>query len=222
MGCETCHVTHKVGEKGKIEFDYHLTKATPALCLDCHDAKDAGLIKAHQGQPFATANCVQCHDPHQSSQPKLMQTFTHPPFESRSCDTCHAPAKDGKVVLTQSDSKAHLRHLSQRAGGEDREGEGAASRRAGRMHRLPQSACRHARRASCSPIRSRLAWPATASRLISSRRRTCISRHSSKVAPSATNRMAATTRTCCACKVNALCLECHGNETQPQVLRRNT
>jgi predicted CXXCH cytochrome family protein len=106
MGCDTCHVTHKVGEKGKIEFDYHLTKAPPALCLDCHDPKDASLIKAHQGQPFATANCVQCHDPHQSSQPKLMQAFTHPPFESKSCDTCHAPAKDGKVVLTQTDSKA--------------------------------------------------------------------------------------------------------------------
>ena len=106
MGCETCHVTHKTGEKGKVEFDYHLTKATPALCLDCHDAKDAALIKAHQGQPFATANCVQCHNPHQSSQPHLMQAFVHPPFESGSCDTCHAPAKDGKVVLTQSDSKA--------------------------------------------------------------------------------------------------------------------
>jgi predicted CXXCH cytochrome family protein len=106
MGCETCHVTHKTGEHGKVEFDNHLTKATPALCLDCHDAKDANLIKAHQGQPFATANCVQCHDPHQSSQPKLMQAFTHMPFSSGSCDTCHAPAKDGKVVLTQADSKA--------------------------------------------------------------------------------------------------------------------
>jgi predicted CXXCH cytochrome family protein len=106
MGCETCHVIHKTGEKGKIEFDYHLTKATPALCLDCHDAKDAALIKAHQGQPFATANCVQCHDPHQSSQAKLMQKFTHAPFASNSCETCHAPAKDGKVVLTQSDTKA--------------------------------------------------------------------------------------------------------------------
>ena len=106
MGCETCHVTHKVGEKGKIEFDYHLTKATPALCLDCHDAKDASLIKAHQGQPFASANCVQCHDPHQSAQPKLMQAFTHAPFAGGGCDTCHAPAKDGKVVLTQTDTKA--------------------------------------------------------------------------------------------------------------------
>ena len=106
MGCETCHVTHKVGEKGKIEFDYHLTKPTPALCLDCHDASSADLIKAHQGQPFATANCVQCHNPHQSAQPKLMQTYTHVPFASGSCDTCHAPAKDGKVVLTQADSNA--------------------------------------------------------------------------------------------------------------------
>ena len=36
----------------------------------------------------------------------LMQTFTHPPFADKSCDTCHQPAKDGKVVLTQADSKA--------------------------------------------------------------------------------------------------------------------
>ena len=106
MGCDTCHVTHKVGERGKEEFDYHLTKASPALCLDCHDAKDAALIKAHQGQPFATSNCVQCHDPHQSNSPKLIQAFTHPPFAMGSCDSCHKPAVDGKVVLTQADSKA--------------------------------------------------------------------------------------------------------------------
>jgi predicted CXXCH cytochrome family protein len=106
MGCETCHVTHKVGEHGKQEFDYHLTKSSPALCLDCHDAKDESLIKAHQGQPFATANCVQCHNPHQSASPKLIQAFAHPPFAMNACDTCHQPAKDGKVVLTNADSKA--------------------------------------------------------------------------------------------------------------------
>ncbi len=106
MGCETCHVTHKVGERGKQEFDYHLTKSAPALCLDCHDGKDANLIKAHQGQPFATANCTQCHNPHQSDQAHLLQKFTHPPFADNACETCHAPAKDGKVVLTNSDSKA--------------------------------------------------------------------------------------------------------------------
>src|ERR1700678_2891017 len=106
MSCQTCHVTHKVGEHGKQEFDYHLTKASPALCLDCHDAKDASLIKAHQGQPFANANCVQCHDPHQSRSPKLMQAFAHPPFAMNACDTCHKPAANGKVVLTQADSNA--------------------------------------------------------------------------------------------------------------------
>lgn len=106
MGCETCHVTHKTGEAGKIEFDYHLTKAPPALCLDCHDASSADLQKAHQNQPFATANCVQCHDPHESKLPKLMAKYTHPPFADKQCDMCHAAAKDGKVVLAQADVKA--------------------------------------------------------------------------------------------------------------------
>jgi predicted CXXCH cytochrome family protein len=106
MGCETCHVTHKTGERGKQEFDFHLTKATPALCLDCHDPNDAGLQKAHQNQPFGTADCVQCHDPHQSDAPKLMARFMHPPFADKQCEVCHAPAKDGKVVLTQADAKA--------------------------------------------------------------------------------------------------------------------
>ena len=106
MGCETCHLTHRTGERGKIEFDKHLTKGIPALCIDCHDTKDATLIKAHNGQPFGNANCVQCHDPHQSTRPKLMQAFVHNPFENKMCDTCHEPAKDGKVVLTQADARA--------------------------------------------------------------------------------------------------------------------
>jgi predicted CXXCH cytochrome family protein len=106
MGCDTCHTTHKTGEVGKQEFDFHLAKAVPALCIDCHDVKDAGLIKSHQGQPFATASCTQCHDPHQSEQLKLLQKFTHPPFAEKSCEICHAPAKDGKVVLTQTDVKS--------------------------------------------------------------------------------------------------------------------
>ena len=105
-GCETCHVTHKTGEKGKPEFDFHLTKAAPALCLDCHDAKDASLQKAHRNQPFSTANCLTCHDPHQSAAPKLMAKFVHPPFGEKTCEVCHEAAKDGKVVLTQSDVKA--------------------------------------------------------------------------------------------------------------------
>ena len=105
-GCDTCHVTHKTGDTGSMEFNFHLVKAAPALCLDCHDAKDASLAKAHRDQPFATANCVSCHDPHQSNAPKLMAQFTHPPFADKSCEMCHEPAKDGKVVLTQKDVKS--------------------------------------------------------------------------------------------------------------------
>lgn len=106
MGCETCHITHKTGEPGIMEFDFHLTKNPPALCLDCHDASSEDLQKAHQNQPFGTANCVQCHDPHQSAKPKLLARFTHPPFANNQCEVCHAPAKDQKVVLTQADAKA--------------------------------------------------------------------------------------------------------------------
>lgn len=106
MGCDSCHTTHKTGPEATPENQFHLAKAAPALCVDCHDAKDEGLQKAHQNQPFATANCLQCHDPHQSAAPKLMAKFLHPPFAEKSCDTCHAPAKDGKVVLTQADAKS--------------------------------------------------------------------------------------------------------------------
>ena len=106
MGCDTCHVTHKTGEPGNPEFDFHLTKSPPALCIDCHDVKDEGLQKAHRNQPFASANCVQCHNPHQSALPKLMARFTHSPFADKQCEVCHAPAKDGKVVLTQADAKS--------------------------------------------------------------------------------------------------------------------
>lgn len=105
MGCETCHVTHKVGDPANREFAKHLTKDAPALCLACHDSKDASLQKAHQNQPFEKADCLTCHDPHQSKSPKLMQAFEHNPFESKSCDTCHQPAKDGKIVLTTTSTK---------------------------------------------------------------------------------------------------------------------
>lgn len=106
LGCDVCHVTHKTGPEPTEENRFHLAKSAPALCLDCHDAKDADLQKAHQNQPFATADCTECHDPHQSAAPKLMARFMHAPFEAKSCDTCHAPMKDGKVVLTQPDAKS--------------------------------------------------------------------------------------------------------------------
>ena len=105
-GCDTCHIMHKTGDPEQREFAYHLTKDAPALCTDCHDVKEAGIIKAHRGQPFETADCIQCHDPRQSNSPDLMQAFLHNPFENKECDDCHQPAKNGKVVLTQKDVKS--------------------------------------------------------------------------------------------------------------------
>lgn len=107
MGCNSCHTTHKSGERGNQEFDFHLSKAVPALCIECHDVKDQALQKSHNGQPFGTANCTQCHDPHQSKSAKLLQANVHPAFEGKdSCTTCHESPTDGKVKLTQADSRA--------------------------------------------------------------------------------------------------------------------
>ena len=137
MGCDTCHITHKTGEVGKVEFDFHLTKATPALCLDCHDAKNADLQKAHQNQPFDKADCLTCHDPHQSDVPKLMAKFMHPPFADKQCEVCHAPAKDGKVVLTQADAKSLCVTCHDDKAKQHRQRQSPASGRGGRLHRLP-------------------------------------------------------------------------------------
>jgi len=105
-GCDSCHMIHKTGPDPTPENRFHLSKAVPALCVDCHDPSDADLQKAHHNQPFGAASCVECHDPHQSDSPKLMAKFVHAPFDGGGCDTCHAPAKDGKVVLTQADAKS--------------------------------------------------------------------------------------------------------------------
>lgn len=105
MGCDSCHLTHKTGPTADLEFTQHLKKPAPGLCLECHDAKDASLAKAHQNQPFEKADCVSCHNPHESDKPHLLQAFTHPPFADKQCDLCHAPAQQGKVVLTAATSK---------------------------------------------------------------------------------------------------------------------
>jgi predicted CXXCH cytochrome family protein len=105
LGCDSCHVTHKSGDKSNPELAYHLTKSAPALCLECHDASDAALINAHQGQPFGKADCTSCHDPHESTKPKLMQAVVHPPFGEGMCDVCHEAPKDGKVVLANKEVK---------------------------------------------------------------------------------------------------------------------
>jgi predicted CXXCH cytochrome family protein len=106
MGCSTCHTLHRAGDAGRPEFAAHLSKASPALCLDCHTGGDAALVQAHRGQPFAGADCVACHDPHTSALPKTLQKFVHQPFAEKACEACHQPAEKGKVVLTQPQADA--------------------------------------------------------------------------------------------------------------------
>jgi predicted CXXCH cytochrome family protein len=106
MGCGACHVIHKKGAIGTPEANLHLTASPRALCVNCHNVKDESLVKAHQGQMFDTADCLSCHSIHQSDGPKLVQKFAHRPYADKACDKCHQAPKDGKVVLTKTDSKA--------------------------------------------------------------------------------------------------------------------
>jgi len=118
-GCETCHTVHKTGDPTQSEFANHLTKNAPQLCLDCHDAKGAAMVKAHPDQSIASADCLKCHDPHESKSPKLMRvsltekaepviaqvTPEHPyidpkDIKSESCIKCHPNNKTGKFVHT--------------------------------------------------------------------------------------------------------------------------
>ena len=107
MGCDTCHTTHKTGEAGKAEFDFHLTKSAPALCIDCHDVKDASLQKAHHDQPFGDRQLHQL--PRSAPVGRAEADATVPASAVRRQVVRHCatlPAKDGKVVLTQADVKA--------------------------------------------------------------------------------------------------------------------
>jgi predicted CXXCH cytochrome family protein len=101
MGCSTCHVTHRAEPASNPEGIFHLTKPDPALCLDCHDAKDAAVQATHAGQPLAVARCTECHNPHGSDRTKLINNFVHLPFAEKQCDTCHSTPQEGKVVLVE-------------------------------------------------------------------------------------------------------------------------
>ena len=214
-GCDTCHTTHKTGVEPTAENRFHLTKAAPALCVDCHDPKDEQLQKAHNNQPFGAANCVQCHDPHQSDSPKLLATFQHAPFQGNGCDTCHQPAKDGKVVLTQADSKALCLTCH--------EDKGKQIESAKVPHPGAAGDCTdcHNPHASSQP-----GLPKTDAVNV------CLSCHSdvAELAKKSYHHQPAFAQSCTTChtphggdndhllraKGNALCLECHGPDSTPQ------
>jgi len=217
IGCDACHLTHKTGAEPTQENQFHLTKPAPALCVDCHDVKDAGLQKAHQNQPFGTANCLECHDPHQSASPKLMRKFLHVPFEANRCETCHAPVKDGKVVLTAADAKTVCLTCHEDKG---KQIDGAKVPHPGAMGDCTDC---HSPHAASQP-----GLPKTDSVSI------CLGCHSDidDLRKKPVHHQPAFTQGCATChtphggendhllrvKGNALCLECHGPDSVPQKL----
>ncbi len=106
MGCDTCHVIHKKGTAGNPESSLHLSANPHELCVGCHDVQSESIVNAPRGQPFEKADCLACHAVHQSDGPKLVQRFPHRPYAEKSCNSCHQAPKDGKVVLTKTDTKA--------------------------------------------------------------------------------------------------------------------
>jgi predicted CXXCH cytochrome family protein len=214
-GCDSCHVTHKTGADPSEENKFHLTKASPALCFDCHDASDEKLRKAHNNQPFEKANCVQCHDPHQSDSPKLMAKFQHAPFQGNGCETCHAPAKDGKVVLTQTDARVLCLTCHEEQG---KAIEGAKVQHPGALGSCTDCHNPHAS--------SQAGLPKTDGVNI------CLGCHSdtAELQKKAVHHQPAFGQSCSTCHTphggdkdhllraqgNALCMECHGAESKPQ------
>ena len=110
-GCDTCHVTHKSGNPAQREFANHLTKDSPQLCLDCHDAKGAAMVKAHQGQAATETDCLKCHAPHQSESPKLLRTAaSSAPAKAEpviTLVTAEHPYIDPKAIKTETCIKCH-------------------------------------------------------------------------------------------------------------------
>ena len=71
-----------------------------AKCLECHEDKTKGKA-VHSAMAMG---CLSCHEVRVNKEVTRVKLITATP--SALCVTCHAPAKDGKVVLTQADSKS--------------------------------------------------------------------------------------------------------------------
>lgn len=80
-----CSVCHRSGDP---KHPGPPNKATPALCLDCHEEFVGVLKRPHTHAP-ARAACTSCHNPHNAAQRKLLLA------EPRAlCTGCHAKIKE--------------------------------------------------------------------------------------------------------------------------------
>lgn len=107
--CRVCHQGPGPGQPGPV------SKASPELCLDCHEEFVGVLKRAHVHRP-ARRDCTGCHNPHNSTQPKLLLA------ESRAlCLDCHgeiealideAKVKHGAVATGSKCVSCHNPHGS--------------------------------------------------------------------------------------------------------------
>jgi predicted CXXCH cytochrome family protein len=88
--CTACHADH--GDSEKLV----LARSGNALCTECHDTGDTGLLKAHRGIRGDRASCLSCHDPHRSAQERLLRPSRHRPLAFGRCDPCHR--YDGRLL----------------------------------------------------------------------------------------------------------------------------
>jgi predicted CXXCH cytochrome family protein len=96
-----CRICHQSGDPRRPGA---LNKATPALCLDCHEEFVGVLKRPHTHAP-ARAACTSCHNPHNARHPKLLLD------EPRVlCTNCHA-----NIKAISEDAKVKHGALSTRA-----------------------------------------------------------------------------------------------------------
>lgn len=79
--CKVCHQGNDPKRPGPLK------KATPALCLDCHEEFAGVLKRRHMHAPARTA-CTACHNPHNAAQPKLLLAES-----GALCKSCHVKTK---------------------------------------------------------------------------------------------------------------------------------
>jgi predicted CXXCH cytochrome family protein len=76
--CSLCHKSADPKAPGPV------TKASPGVCLECHEEFNAVLKRPHV-HAAAQGDCTSCHNPHNARQPKLLRDT-----RASLCTTCHA------------------------------------------------------------------------------------------------------------------------------------
>jgi predicted CXXCH cytochrome family protein len=85
--CLSCHNPHSSSKAANL-----LKSDVPALCVNCHDLKKAGVAKQHMNYPMEKSRCTSCHNPHGSNNKGITLENTHSPMARKMCSQCHEDA----------------------------------------------------------------------------------------------------------------------------------